>query len=68
MHNEFWSENVEGRDHLQDLGAVGSYPWHLFHEACKCLTTADFKPRYIALPSIASVYSFNEEINASVLD
>jgi len=37
MHNEFWSENVEGRDHLQDLSAVGSYPWHLFHEAYKCM-------------------------------
>ena len=59
---------MEGRDHLQDLGAVGSNPWHWFREAYKCHTYAYLKPRYSALPSIASVLSFNEEINASVLD
>jgi hypothetical protein len=55
IRNEFWSENVKGRDNLQDLGADCSFPWHLFHEAYKCHTHADLKPRYSALASIASV-------------
>jgi len=55
IRNEFWSENVKGRNNLQDLGADCSYPWHLSHEAYKCHTYADLKPRYSAPPSIASV-------------
>jgi hypothetical protein len=23
MHTEFWSENLEGRDYLEDLGVTG---------------------------------------------
>jgi hypothetical protein len=68
MRNEYWSKNVKGRDNLQDLGTVCSYPCHLFHVAYKCHTHVDLKPRYSALPSIASVQSFDDEINASVLD